>query len=90
MSDIEAPLRYSEPVVDRPGRGGKVGFLLVVALGIAVAAVGLALEGGERQGQSPIGVGDGQTDALFTKVDTQGARFFHYPLCHPPMLASVV
>ena len=43
MSDIEAPLRYSEPVVDRPGRGGKVGFLLVVALGIAVAAVGLAL-----------------------------------------------
>ena len=43
MTDIDAPMRYVEPVADRPGRDGNVGLVVLLALGLAVAAVGLAM-----------------------------------------------
>ena len=43
MTDIDAPMRYAEPVADRSGRDGNVGLVVLLALGLAVAAVGLAV-----------------------------------------------
>ena len=43
MTDIDAPMRYAEPVTDRSGRDGNVGLVVLLALGLAVAAVGLAV-----------------------------------------------
>jgi len=43
MTDINAPIRYAEPVADRPERDGSVGLVVLLALALAVAAVGLAM-----------------------------------------------
>jgi two-component system cell cycle sensor histidine kinase/response regulator CckA len=43
MSDIDAPMRYSEPAADIPSRDGSVGLVILLALALAIAAVGLAL-----------------------------------------------
>src|SRR4029077_9019415 len=43
MTDIDAPLRYAEPAADQSGRGGNVALVVALALGLAVAAVGLAM-----------------------------------------------
>ena len=43
MTDIDAPMRYAEPVADRTGRDGSVGLVVLLALALAVAAVGLAM-----------------------------------------------
>ncbi len=43
MTDIDAPMRYAEPVTDRSGRDGNVGLVVLLALGLAVAAVALAV-----------------------------------------------
>ncbi|XSG82821.1 MAG: cell cycle histidine kinase CckA [Methyloligella sp. ZOD6] len=43
MTDIGAPMRYSEPVTDRTERDGSIGLVVLLALGLAVAAVGLAM-----------------------------------------------
>jgi two-component system cell cycle sensor histidine kinase/response regulator CckA len=43
MSDVDAPMRYSEPAADIPSRDGSVGLVILLALALAVAAVGLAL-----------------------------------------------
>jgi two-component system cell cycle sensor histidine kinase/response regulator CckA len=43
MTDIDAPMRYAEPVADRVERDGSVGLVVILALVLAVAAVGLAM-----------------------------------------------
>jgi two-component system cell cycle sensor histidine kinase/response regulator CckA len=43
MTDIDAPMRYSEPAADLPSRDGSVGLVVVLALALAAAAVGLAM-----------------------------------------------
>ncbi len=43
MTDIDAPMRYAEPVADRSGSEGSVGLVVILALGLAVAAVALAI-----------------------------------------------
>jgi two-component system cell cycle sensor histidine kinase/response regulator CckA len=43
MTDIDAPMRYAEPAADRTGRDGSVGLVILLALGLAIAAVGLAM-----------------------------------------------
>ena len=43
MSDIEAPRRYLDPAADRTERDGSVGLVVLLALALAVAAVGLAM-----------------------------------------------
>ena len=43
MSDIEAPLRYAEPVEDRSAREGSIGLLVLLAIGLAITAVALAM-----------------------------------------------
>ena len=43
MSDIDAPMRYSEPAADIPARDGSVGLVVSLALALAVAAVSLAM-----------------------------------------------
>ena len=43
MTDIDAPMRYAEPVADRSGQEGSVGLVVVLALGLAIAAVALAI-----------------------------------------------
>jgi two-component system, cell cycle sensor histidine kinase and response regulator CckA len=43
MTDINAPIRYAEPVADPPERDGSVGLVVALALALAVAAVGLAM-----------------------------------------------
>ena len=42
MTDIDAPARYAEPAADNTGRGN-VGLVVALALGLAVAAVSLAM-----------------------------------------------
>jgi two-component system cell cycle sensor histidine kinase/response regulator CckA len=43
MTDIDAPMRYAEPIADRAERDGSVGLVVALALALAVAAVGLAM-----------------------------------------------
>ncbi len=43
MSEVDAPLRYTEPAEDRSARDGSIGLLVLLALGLALAAVALAL-----------------------------------------------
>ncbi len=43
MTDINAPMRYAEPAADRTERDGSVGLVVLLALALAVAAVGLAM-----------------------------------------------
>lgn len=43
MSDIDAPLRYAEPAEDRSAREGSIGLLVLLALGLAVSAIALAM-----------------------------------------------
>ena len=43
MTDIDAPMRYSEPATDLPTRDGSVGLVVLLALTLAIAAVGLAM-----------------------------------------------
>ncbi len=43
MTDIDAPMRYAESAADRTGRDGSVGLVVLLALALAVAAVGLAM-----------------------------------------------
>src|SRR6476660_945350 len=43
MTDIDAPMRYSDPVADRTGRDGGVGLVVLLALALGAAAVGLAM-----------------------------------------------
>ncbi len=43
MSDINAPLPYVEPVEDQSGREGGIGLLVLLAIGLAMAAVALAM-----------------------------------------------
>ncbi len=47
MSDTDAPARYAEPAIDRSSREGSLGLVVLLALGIAVAAVGLAVSSHE-------------------------------------------
>jgi len=43
MTDIDAPMRYAEPATDRTEREGSVGLVVLLALALAIAAVGLAI-----------------------------------------------
>ena len=43
MTDIDAPARYAEPAADQTTREGNVGLVVALALGLAVAAVALAM-----------------------------------------------
>jgi len=43
MTDIDAPMRYSEPATDLPTRDGSVGLVVLLALALAIAAVSLAM-----------------------------------------------
>jgi len=43
MTDIDAPMRYSDPVADRTGRDAGVGLVVLLALALGAAAVGLAM-----------------------------------------------
>ena len=43
MTDIDAPMRYAEPAADRSGTEGSVGLVVLLALGLAIAAVALAV-----------------------------------------------
>jgi two-component system, cell cycle sensor histidine kinase and response regulator CckA len=43
MTDIDAPSRYAEPAADETGRGSNVVLVVALALGLAVAAVSLAM-----------------------------------------------
>ena len=43
MSDVDAPMRYAEPAAEVPSRDGSVGLVVLLALALAVAAVGLAM-----------------------------------------------
>ena len=43
MTDIDAPMRYASPAADLPSRDGSVGLVVLLALALAVAAVGLAM-----------------------------------------------
>ncbi len=43
MSDIDAPMRYSEPAADMHARDGSVALVILLALALAVAAVSLAM-----------------------------------------------
>jgi two-component system cell cycle sensor histidine kinase/response regulator CckA len=43
MSDIDAPMRYVEPMTDRPSREGSITLVVLLALALAAAAVGLAV-----------------------------------------------
>ncbi|MBM3544587.1 MAG: response regulator [Alphaproteobacteria bacterium] len=43
MTDIDAPMRYAEPAADRPARDGSIGLVILLALALAVAAIGLAM-----------------------------------------------
>ena len=43
MTDIDAPMRYAEPVADRTGQEGSVGLVVLLAFGLAIAAVALAV-----------------------------------------------
>ncbi|ODS00295.1 hybrid sensor histidine kinase/response regulator [Methyloceanibacter superfactus] len=43
MTDINAPMRYAEPAADRTERDGSVGLVVLLALALAMAAVGLAM-----------------------------------------------
>jgi len=43
MTDIDAPMRYAEPATDRTERDGSVGLVVLLALALAFAAVGLAI-----------------------------------------------
>ena len=43
MTDIDAPMRYAAPAADRSERDGSVGLVVLLALALAVAAVGLAV-----------------------------------------------
>jgi two-component system, cell cycle sensor histidine kinase and response regulator CckA len=48
MSDIDAPMRYAEPAFDRGERDGGVGLVVLLALALAVAAIGLAMVSREQ------------------------------------------
>ena len=43
MTDIDAPMRYAPPAADRTEREGSVGLVILLALALAAAAVGLAM-----------------------------------------------
>ena len=43
MTDIDVPMRYATPAADRTERDGSVGLVVLLALALAVAAVGLAM-----------------------------------------------
>jgi two-component system cell cycle sensor histidine kinase/response regulator CckA len=43
MTDIDAPMRYASPAADRTERDGSVALVILLALALAVAAVGLAM-----------------------------------------------
>lgn len=43
MSNIEAPMRYAEPAEERSRREGNIGLLVLLAVGLAIAAVALAV-----------------------------------------------
>lgn len=43
MTDIDAPMRYAEPIADRAERDGNFGLVVLLALALSVAAVGLAM-----------------------------------------------
>jgi two-component system cell cycle sensor histidine kinase/response regulator CckA len=50
MTDIDAPARYAEPAADQTGREGNGGLVVALALGLAVAAVALAMISREMAG----------------------------------------
>ena len=43
MTDINAPVRYAEPAADHTARDGSIGLVVLLALALAAAAVGLAV-----------------------------------------------
>jgi two-component system cell cycle sensor histidine kinase/response regulator CckA len=43
MTDIDAPMRYAAPAADRSERDGNMGLVVLLALALAAAAVGLAV-----------------------------------------------
>ncbi|WP_372928296.1 cell cycle histidine kinase CckA [Methyloceanibacter sp.] len=43
MTDINAPMRYAEPVADQTERDGSISLVVLLAVALAVAAVGLAM-----------------------------------------------
>jgi hypothetical protein len=53
MTDVDAPMRYAEPAADRTERDGSVGLVVLLALALAIAAVGLAMV--SREGRSAAG-----------------------------------
>ena len=70
MTDIDAPMRYAPPAADRTERDGSVGLVILLALALAAAAVGLAMV--ERS--------DGPADAAWLsgghwEVDIAGRLF---------------
>ncbi|RMF07168.1 MAG: hypothetical protein D6773_03795, partial [Alphaproteobacteria bacterium] len=43
VSDIDGGIRYAEPAEDRSAREGSIGLLVLLAVGLAIAAVALAM-----------------------------------------------
>ena len=43
MTDIDAPMRYASPAADQTSRDGSVALVVLLALALAIAAVGLAM-----------------------------------------------
>lgn len=43
MSDIDAPMRYADPAEDSSTREGSIGLIILLALGLAVAGVAIAM-----------------------------------------------
>jgi two-component system cell cycle sensor histidine kinase/response regulator CckA len=43
MTNINTPMRYAEPIADQSERDGSIGLVVLLALALAVAAVGVAL-----------------------------------------------
>src|SRR4029450_980014 len=43
MTDIDAPMRYAAPAADRSERDGSGGLVVLLALALAIGAVGLAV-----------------------------------------------
>jgi two-component system, cell cycle sensor histidine kinase and response regulator CckA len=43
MTDIDAPMRYAAPAADRSERDGSLGLVVLLALALAIGAVGLAV-----------------------------------------------
>lgn len=43
MSNVDAPMKYAEPVADRTDRDGSIGLIVLLGLGVAFGAVSIAM-----------------------------------------------